>query len=84
MPNPNFNCLKGRRCPKCKSYGPFDVNSIAIFTVYDSGTDDPRNVEWDGNSPAYCCACHCSAEWKDFEDPECKEVKPDDPTKAGP
>lgn len=83
MPNPNVNCLAGRRCPKCKSYGPFDVVSSAVFTVNDNGTDDPRNIEWDGHNSTYCRACPFQGKWKDFDDPECKE-KPDGNAKAGP
>lgn len=83
MPNPNVNCLAGKRCPKCKSYGPFDVVATAVFTVTDDGTDDQRDIEWDRNSPTYCRNCPHSAQWKDFDDPKCKE-KPDDIAKAGP
>lgn len=70
MSNPNSNCLAGKRCPKCKSYGPFDVVGTAVFTLSDDGTGDFRNVEFDGDSPAYCVGCNHGGVWKDFNDLE--------------
>jgi hypothetical protein len=66
--NPNSNCLRGKKCPKCGSYGPFDAVGVAVFTIYDSGTDEFRNVDFDGNSQAYCRACNFNGKWSDFDE----------------
>jgi len=56
--NPNENCLEGRRCPKCGSYGPFTVLTQQWVTLTDDGTDDPPkdhgDVEYDEDAPASC------------------------------
>ena len=74
MPNPNANCLKGKRCPKCKSYGPFEVVGTCPFTVRDTGIDtEGRTPDFDRNSYAYCSCCDFSGAWDEFDDPEMKE-----------
>lgn len=77
MPNPNENCLKGKRCPnaKCGSYGGFDVIGTATFNVTDDGAEAQGSIEYDGDSFAWCRQCDFSGKWFTFDDPECKEAK---------
>lgn len=60
LPNPNNNCLEDWKCPRCGSFGPFAVVVEAVCDVSDDGTEDFRNVEWDGNNIAYCSGYGCS------------------------
>ena len=66
MKNPNTNCLEGLACPKCKSFGPFAIDCKAFFDVNDDGTDNARDVRWDGYSTAVCKECDFSGTVKDF------------------
>ena len=72
MANPNVNCLKGKRCPKCESYGPFNVVGEAVFLLSDDGTEDERDVGFHAKSSAWCKECGYAAKWKKFNDPEVK------------
>jgi hypothetical protein len=57
MSNPNDNCLAGMRCPKCGSYGPFEIEATVPFVVTDDGAEPKdANVPWDYRSP---CSCSC-------------------------
>lgn len=53
----NTNCLDGLRCPNCGSEEPVWIEAKAEFKVYDSGTDEYHDVEWDENSPCRCGQC---------------------------
>lgn len=55
---PNTNCLLGMKCPECGQEKSFDIVATAVFTVYDDGTDDARNVEWDDSAYCYCTECN--------------------------
>jgi len=68
MSNPNENCLEGRQCPECGSYGPFCIVVMGWATLYDDGTDEIRNVEYDDGSEAECPSCHYASRWSDFGD----------------
>jgi hypothetical protein len=56
--NPNTNCLEGRRCPKCGSYGPFTVLTRQWVSIHDDGTDDPPkgygDIEYEEDAAARC------------------------------
>lgn len=57
--NPNENCLEGMKCPKCGSFGPFNilVTQTGWTSVSDDGTDYiDGDTEWDNASP---CECGC-------------------------
>ncbi len=41
--NSNDNCLEGKRCPNCGSYGPFELVVSLRVSLYDSGTDDAED-----------------------------------------
>lgn len=59
--NPNVNCLAGFRCPKCGSYGPFQIAATCWVDVTDAGTGDPTEFEWDEDSPCVCSECKHSS-----------------------
>jgi hypothetical protein len=81
--NPNDNCLQGKKCPKCGSYGSFDVRCSMWQNVSDDGTDYPQDktlgdVEYGGDSDARCYECHYEGKLREFDDPA------DDPPSAAP
>jgi len=53
----NENCLAGIACPKCGSPEPFHIVATAQFVVFDSGTDEYSDVEWDDDSLIACPNC---------------------------
>jgi len=58
--NPNKNCLGGMKCvnPKCGDpYGPFEIQCTTVFEVFDDGTEDHQDVEWEDKSWAMCMQC---------------------------
>ena len=67
--NPNVNCLDGKRCPKCGSYGPFEVVVSMRVLLCDDGSDDAEDgtIEYDDESPAACYSCHYEAKFGDFD-----------------
>jgi len=69
-PNPNINCLEGKRCPKCGSYGPFEVVVSMRVLLYDSGTGDAEDgsIDYDDDSPAACDLCKYEGRFGDFDD----------------
>jgi hypothetical protein len=66
--NPNVNCLDGKRCPQCGSYGPLEVVVSMRVLLYDDGCDDARDgaIEYDDNAPAMCYTCRYSGKFGDF------------------
>lgn len=53
----NENVLEGFDCPHCGSLRPFDIAATAVFRVYDDGTDEHGDVEWDDADTCTCVAC---------------------------
>lgn len=76
----NSNCLTGFRCPECGSEGPFSIEALSLFTVYDEGTDDHSDVQWDDNSYCQCVECCHSGTVLTFQSTEDEEQ--DDETAA--
>jgi hypothetical protein len=67
--NPNVNCLEGKRCPKCGSYGPFEVVVPRTVLLYDNGGDaEDGTIEYDDESPAMCHACGHDGKFGDFDE----------------
>jgi len=66
--NPNTNCLDGKRCPKCGSFGPLEILVSMRILLFDSGSDDAEDgsIEYDDDAPAMCCACRYEAKMRDF------------------
>ena len=67
--NPNVNCLDGKRCPKCRSFGPFEVVISMRVLLHDSGSDyaEDSTIEYDDDSPATCCACRYKGKFGMFD-----------------
>ena len=77
---PNENCLEGIRCPQCGSEEPFEIDVKALAKVFDSGTDDFRDVEWSDESYCKCLECgHRStvSQFKVENQPEAEEDEGD-------
>ena len=69
--SPNVNCLDGKRCPKCGSYGPFEVVVSMRVLLYDNGTDDAEDgsIEYDDSALAMCHACQYEGKFGEFNIP---------------
>jgi hypothetical protein len=67
--NPNTNCLDGKQCPKCGSYGPLEIKVSMRVLLYDEGTDDADDgsIEYDDDAPAMCYACRYAGKLGDFD-----------------
>jgi hypothetical protein len=65
----NVNCLAGKRCPKCGSYGPLEVQVSMRVLLYDEGTDDADDgsIEYDDDATAMCYACRYEGKFGDFD-----------------
>lgn len=74
---PNTNCLEGLACPKCGSEGPFYIMAMALFMVYDSGTEDYQDVDWDDESYCRCHGCGFAGTVLNFDKEE-RELQQDD------
>jgi hypothetical protein len=68
--NPNLNCLEHRRCPRCGSYGPFEVSVSNWVLLCDEGTGDAKDksIEFDENSAAKCPSCEYTGQFGDFDE----------------
>lgn len=53
----NTNCLEGMQCPKCGSLEPFNIEVKAMARVYDNGTEDFREAQWDDMGYCECAEC---------------------------
>lgn len=70
--NPNEGVLEGMKCPKCGSFGPFDIEVSRWITVEDSGdTDDEGgDTEWEEANPCKCNDCDMAGTVADFTEKE--------------
>lgn len=70
--SPNHNCLGGKRCPRCGSYGPFEIVVSMRVLLNDTGAEDAEDgsMEFDGASPAKCDACQYQGKFADFDVPK--------------
>jgi hypothetical protein len=68
--SPNVNCLEGKRCPGCGSYGPFEVLVSMRVMLHDSGTRDAKDgsVWYDDKAPAKCDACGYAGKFCNFDE----------------
>ena len=68
--NPNVNCLDGKRCPECGSYGPFELLVSMRVLLHDSGTEDAEDGStWYGDdAPTKCDSCGHAGEFGDFDE----------------
>jgi hypothetical protein len=70
MSNPNVNCLDGKRCPECGSFGPFELVVSLRILLRDCGTDDAENSspEYGEDTRTVCHSCNHEGQFADFED----------------
>ena len=68
----NENCLAGYRCPKCGSYGPFNMSTHCTTVWFDEGTDESFDFEIDGRGFCHCLNCGAFQPVCDFKDPDYK------------
>jgi hypothetical protein len=68
--NPNVNCLDGKRCPACGSYGPFEIVVSMRVLLYDNGTDNAKDgtTEYGDDAPTMCHACRHEGNFGDFDE----------------
>jgi hypothetical protein len=68
--DPNDNCLEGKRCPNCGSYGPFELVVSLRVLLYDSRTDDAEDgsVDYDDDAPTRCIDCQFEGTFGDFDE----------------
>lgn len=64
----NEGYLKGMRCPKCGSYGPFIIEMVGNGLVYDDSIDYSYDFTWDGTNYCTCKACGFDAFVRDFKE----------------
>jgi len=62
----NKGLLIGMSCPKCKSEGPFEIESTTNVQVRDSGTDDHDGFEWTPDSSCMCINCGHDSTVREF------------------
>jgi hypothetical protein len=68
--SPNVNCLEGKRCPKCGSYGPFEVVVSMRVLLHDNGTDnvDDGTSEYGDDARTTCSSCRHDGQFGDFDE----------------
>lgn len=68
--NPNVNCLENKRCPRCSSFGPFEIVATMRVLLYDNGTDhaDDGAISYDSNSRTACSNCLHEGQFGDFDE----------------
>jgi hypothetical protein len=68
--NPNVNCLQGKRCPECGSFGPLEITVSMRLLLYDNGTDNAEDgaTEYGEDTPVTCCACQHEGTFGEFDD----------------
>lgn len=60
---PNTNCLEDRHCPQCLQTDRFKITATTVFELFDDGTGDHEDVEYDDNSPVHCPECNWTGRW---------------------
>jgi len=66
--NPNVNCLAGKRCPNCGSFGPFVVEAVVDMKITDDGTEQIGDTIFYVDADARCRQCDYSGKWSDFDE----------------
>ena len=65
---PNSNCLIGMRCPKCGSFGPYEISGGCEVEVGDDGTAEAVNFTWDDSTYCRCRKCGNLKKVGDFKE----------------
>ena len=68
--SPNVNCLEGKRCPKCGSYGPFEIAVSMRVLLYDNGTNSAEDdtSEYGEQARTKCYSCRHEGQFGDFDE----------------
>lgn len=68
--SPNSNCLEGKRCPTCGSFGPFEILVSMRVLLRDNGTDDAMDssIWYDNDAPAKCVSCQHEGKFGEFDE----------------
>jgi hypothetical protein len=68
--SPNVNCLEGKRCPTCGSYGPFEVVVSMRVLLYDNGTDSAEDgsIQYGEDARTLCNSCRHVGQFGDFNE----------------
>jgi hypothetical protein len=53
----NSNCLEGIACPKCGNDSRITIAVYTLAEVTDDGAETFGDMEWDGDSHAWCPDC---------------------------
>jgi len=70
----NENCLEGLRCPGCGAFEPFYIDAKVNVLVFDDGTDECANFEWDADASCTCRECKHVGTVKTFREAGTKET----------
>lgn len=62
----NSNCLEGLRCPDCGNDSRFYIAGTALFEVFDDGTGDVEQIDWEDDSNCLCPNCQKSGKVSEF------------------
>jgi hypothetical protein len=62
----NSNCLQGLQCPVCKSSEPFRISATATILMYDDGSDEVGDIDWEQDSHIQCERCKHQGTVKTF------------------
>ena len=63
---PNQNCLKGLRCPLCGEEEPFQISCTTMVDMWDGGSEQHYDLEWNDDSAIICKQCGHCGEVKEF------------------
>ncbi len=68
--SPNTNCLDGKRCPECGSFGPFEVVASVRVLLYDDGIDNAEDgaTEYGGEARTVCRSCRHEGQFGEFDE----------------
>jgi hypothetical protein len=56
--NGNENCLVGMQCPKCEQCESFGISVRTIVEMFDNGSGDHQDLEYDDDDWAECTSCN--------------------------
>jgi len=67
MKQENSNALAGIRCPACESLEPFTITVTTEVKMYDSGSEEHYDMEWNKDSHIVCNNCGCVGTVGEFQ-----------------
>lgn len=64
--SPNTNCLEGFQCPQCGAFEPIHIECTTTFLMWDAGSDEHTDVNWEEHSACQCGSCDHAGTVSDF------------------